>query len=162
MQIKLLDLPGQIAGIFVVLVGALTLFNPFGAGRMIATETARHAGMTGYVYYGTSVTGPAKGMQTFYLVRTGARDFKSLRYGDILQAIRDTNFRAGPSTEHAIMFAVKKEQCVVVLGTPTNVTVIAPNGQWRRIDSTKMAPRKDETIQGGFIEVATTACGMFS
>ena len=98
-------------------------------------------GSVGYVYYVTDKAGDPRDL---YKVTPGATTYEKMSYGDILQARHSVNFRAEGTIASRPLFAVRKEACLIVISSPDKP--IPPNGDY----------------VGGWLKVATTACGLFN
>lgn len=110
-------------------------------------------GVTGAVYYEVGPGGNAmfeiedEVDGGLFLLRGGGRRFGDLKFGDILQAGTDKNFRLIDGPKHSIpdnpkIFVLRAGECVVVLRRELELTDI-------------------QAASGGWARVATTSCGLF-
>lgn len=153
----------KIAGAFLVFI-AICSAIPIASGPIKAV-TGWLFGIQGAVYY---EIGPnddamfasvdANGDEVvdggLFLLRDGNRDFSDLSWGDILQAGTEKNFRSWREIENGKaedgaenvnipkIFVLREGECVVVLSP------------------IKERPPK-QAKSGGWLRVATTACGLF-
>lgn len=144
---KSVDRTVKVCGTLAAVVAGLTLvLEP--VSREVDLLTAWRFGVKGYVYYevGQDRSTTAKGQ--FYLVRAGPGDFRSIRPGDKLQGVSSdsTSLREKPTqrpdAHSAVIFVVHKGECVIVLGKDHEVAA-------------------GEGLSGGWLHVATAACGFF-
>lgn len=82
-----------------------------------------------------------------FLLRNGDRNYADLSWGDVLQAGTDKNFRSLDGSKKDVpknpkIFVLRHGECVVFLG---DILVTQPK----------------HGGSGGWIKVATTACGLF-
>ena len=128
---------GVVAALLAVLSFALPRF-----GNWVDIATARRFGAIGYVYYEIDKdTVPTNDGQLF-LLRPGSGLFEDIAAGDKLQAASAVNFRERSNNHSRPMFLLGKGDCVIVLATDRKIPV-------------------EHALSGGWLKVATTACGLF-
>lgn len=144
---------------FIILLA--TIYPPL--GNLINRITAERYGVHGIIKYelGNDSQGRRRPTENgqLYLIRGGPREFSDIRPGDIVQAISDINFRddrtgCGASEtcgSAPIIFDLRKGDCAIVIersysdDAPTNLP-----------DASGLKSRL-----GGWLRVATAACGLF-
>lgn len=105
--------------------------------------TAARFGASGYVYYGLDTK---KGLPTtagsLALLKPGSGLFSEITVGDKLQASSSKHFRDEATTKSRARFALQQGDCVIVLSIDNEA-------------------QTEEGISGGWLRVATVACGLF-
>jgi hypothetical protein len=122
----------------IVLVGFLV--PPL--GRLFNVVTAYRFGAVGYVYYEIGQDRTLTTDGRFYLPRAGPATFDDLTMGDILQATDEQRLREGPSKQSPEIFELGARDCVIVLKKDHPINV-------------------QKAVSGGWLKVATSACGLF-
>jgi hypothetical protein len=136
-----LETAAKVVGVVVALLAALSfVLPPF--GKWIDMTTARRFGALGYVYYEIDKDKAPTNDGQLFLLRQGSGLFEDIVAGDKLQAASPVNFREQPDNHSRPIFLLGKGDCVIVL-TPDH-----------RIDV-------QHALSGGWLNVATTACGLF-
>lgn len=130
------------------LIAALTLIGFFvpPLGKLVSTISAWRFGAAGYVYYGVQADGEPSGDGQLYVLRSGPVKFGDIDWGERLQAVSAKQFREMPSITGRQIFELNKGDCVVVLGKGEEI---------------KDPDRLRAAASGGWLYVATTACGLF-
>ncbi|QKD02720.1 hypothetical protein [Mesorhizobium loti] len=130
------------------LIAALALIGFFvpPLGKLVNVVSAWRFGAAGYVYYGVRVDGEPSGGGQLYVLRSGPVNFRDINWGERLQAVSGKEFRETASPTGRQMFELNKGDCVVVLGKGDEVTD---------------PERLKGAASGGWLYVATTACGLF-
>lgn len=131
----------KVVGVIVALLAALSfVVPPF--GKWVDITTARRFGATGYVYYEINDKKAPTDDGQLYLLRSGNGLYEDIKVGDKLQAGSKVNFREGPSKLTRPIFIPKEGDCVIVLALDHEEQV-------------------KHALSGGWLKVATTACGLF-
>jgi hypothetical protein len=172
------------------LVAALAVIAFFvpPAGNAIKLVTSWRFGAVGFVKYelGSRQNEPGKIAEgepryptyngQLYLLRNGKREYKNIHTGDIVQAITAVNFRedgkcalSGECGSAPTVFVLEKGDCAIVISRayPDN----GKDDGWPSEDEKKAQRKKNPDWvpgpvlvdkNGGWLRVATTACGLFS
>ena len=125
--------------------------------RPIEAIVASRNGLTGFVYYEvgynrslTCVKGKTFKTcdgQLFLLDDTKNAEYEEIKKGHrlIVNTRNDAkvNFRIGPSKKSAPMYVLKNGECVIVIEKPSHPIDVK------------------DAVSGGWLEVATTSCGLF-
>ncbi|TPK63573.1 hypothetical protein FJ546_12610 [Mesorhizobium sp. B2-4-19] len=130
------------------LIAALALIGFFvpPLGKLVSVVSAWRFGASGYVYYGVGANGAPSGGGQLFVLRPGPVNFGDINWGERLQAVSSHQFRETPSLTSRAMFELNKGDCVVVLGKDNEI---------------KDSARLGEAASGGWLYVATIACGLF-
>mgnify|MGYP000241371680 CR=1 FL=1 len=135
-------------GVAIAAVAILSFVIP-PLGTLVNVITAWRFGAVGYVYYEVAKKeGVEDGnylinkYQQLRLLASGGDSYEDISMGDRLQAASEVNFREEGTGSGRIIFVLSPRDCVVVLraNDPYPVT---------------------EARSGGWLKVATTACGLF-
>jgi hypothetical protein len=133
-----------------VLGGLLALFVlqsylfPRFIWRHVEAWTAERNGLVGYVYYEVKENrGLTAAGQLFLLSDSKQGLYRDIHKGDRLIANSEVNFHMGPFSTDASMYLLKGGECVIVLEEPKNKISV------------------EKALSGGYLKVATTACGLF-
>ena len=155
------DSIGKLAGalvVFAAIMAAIPLVDGY-----LKAATGVVYGVNGAVYYEIGPDGDAMFASTYqndagekkkrvdgglYLLRNGERNFTDLRIGDVLQAGTDKRFKSRDGEPHTTknnpdIFILRPGECVVVLSKRHEV-------------------KPEQAKSGGWLNVATTSCGLFS
>ncbi len=127
-------------GILAVWVAALSLAPPI--GTLVNVLTAWRFGVIGHVYYEIGGNRDLTKDGQFFLLRRGSGDFRDLAFGDKLQAASEVDFHESDHNDSPTIFRLRQGDCVVVV--------------WRDRELHVEFARS-----GGWLLVATTACGLF-
>ena len=111
-------------------------------GNVVNLVTAWRFGAVGYVYYEVGPNRTLTDDGRFYLLRAGDGRYQDISIGDRLQAVDEVHFRVWPTGNSPTIFLLGFRDCVIVLGRDHEVSVTPPHS-------------------GGWLKVATTACGLF-
>jgi hypothetical protein len=132
----------KLVGTLTVLLAALSFVWPW-LGTVVNIATAWRFGALGHVYYeiGTNQAPTADGR--LFLLRPGDASFAALAAGDKLQAIDDVNFREHGRRDSRAIFRLRSGDCILVL---------------EKVEEQK---NLQNAQSGGWLKVATTACGLF-
>jgi hypothetical protein len=134
-------------GVVVAVVAILSFLLP-PVGTWINVLTAWRFGAVGYVYY--EVGKPAEATDgdrltadgQLWLLAAGGDTYEDLSLGDRLQAASPVRFRTEPTKASRVVFLLNPSDCAIVIG--------------------KVGPHPVEVAEsGGWLRVATTACGLF-
>jgi hypothetical protein len=105
--------------------------------------TAARFGASGYVYYEINVeSGEPTSRGQLLLLKPGNGLFSDIKVGDKLQTVSPKNFRVKSTTASRLQYELQQGDCVIVLS----------------VDREEQVP---EGITGGWLGVATAACGLF-
>ncbi|NVP56055.1 hypothetical protein [Mycoplana rhizolycopersici] len=104
--------------------------------------TAWRFGASGYVYYEIGKDLMPTGDSDLFLLEPGKGTYEELSIGDKLQAGSWVHFRESPTTASRARFVLQRGDCVVVLKADKPFAVT-------------------DALSGGWVYVATTACGLF-
>ncbi|MFK7868755.1 MAG: hypothetical protein AB8B58_05905 [Roseobacter sp.] len=155
------DSVGKLGGaiiVFAALVAAIPIIDGY-----LKAATGIMYGVKGAVYYEVGADGDAMFASTYendagkivkrvdgglYLLRNGDRNFSDVRTGDVLQAGTDKRFKSrdgDPQTtsSNPDIFILRPGECVVVL-------------------SRRFEVNPEQAYSAGWLNVATTSCGLFS
>ena len=112
-------------------------------GTLVNLITAWRFGATGYVYYEIGPNRTTTADSRWYLPRAGSGTYADLAVGDKLQEEDDQFLREHPAKDASpFIFVLRKADCVIVLHKDHEVTV-------------------QKAVSGGWLKVATSACGLF-
>lgn len=126
----------------VALIAAAGFLVP-SIGTLVNLVTSRRFGATGYVYHEIGENRHLTDDGRWYLPRAGAGTYADLSVGDKLQAVDEVRLREKASGDPtAEIFELRKGDCVIVLSKDHEVRV-------------------QKALSGGWLKVATTACGLF-
>lgn len=111
-------------------------------GRVANMVSAWRFGAVGYAYYEIGRDRALSMDGRFYLPRAGSATYEDLSVGDLLQAADEVVLREAATKTSAALFQINARDCVIILAKdhPTPVTT---------------------AMSGGWLRVATTACGLF-
>jgi hypothetical protein len=136
-----LEKAAKTIGTIAVLVAALSFFIPF-IGPAVTVVTAWRFGVIGHAYYEIGDNRTLSKDGQFYLLRSGSGDFADLAFGDKLQAASEVRFHEADDAKSPTMFLLRQGDCVIVVRRDREKSVQAARS-------------------GGWLTVATTACGLF-
>ena len=135
------DTAAKVVGVIVVLLAALSfVLPPF--GKWVDLTTARRFGALGFVYYEIDKDKAPTNDGQLFLLRHGSGLFEEIVSGDKLQAASAVNFREQSDNHSRPIFLLGKGDCVIVLARDRQIKV-------------------EHALSGGWLKVATTACGLF-
>jgi hypothetical protein len=136
-----LETAAKTVGVIAALLAALSfVLPPF--GNWVDMATARRFGAVGYVYYEIDRDKTPTADGQLFLLRTGSGLFDDIGAGDKLQAASKVNFRDQSNNHSRPIFLLKEGDCVIVLATDRKIAI-------------------EHALSGGWLKVATTACGLF-
>lgn len=132
----------KLIGTVAASVAALAFVIP-PLGTWVNVLTSARFGAIGHVYYeiGQDHQLTARDGQ-LYLLRPGRAMFSDLAIGDKLQAASSVNFREDANSASRPLFLLQRGDCVVILGRTREQPV-------------------QSALSGGWLQVATTSCGLF-
>jgi hypothetical protein len=136
-----LETAAKTVGIIAALLAALSFALP-PLGKWVDMTTAQRFGAIGFVYYEIDKEKAPTDDGQLYLLRPGSGLFEDIAAGDKLQAASAVNFREESNNHSRPMFLLQKGDCVIVLATDRKIAV-------------------EHALSGGWLKVATTACGLF-
>lgn len=139
-----LEAVSKVTGIIAALVAILAVLLPSVIWRPIESVIASIYGSNGWVYYEVGENRAITSDGNFYLLKeTETGYYDEINIGDKLRVSGDVNFRTGPGSNHPRSFVLINGDCVIVTSNPKNKIEV-------------------ETAQsGGWLEVATSPCGLF-
>lgn len=120
--------------------------------QYIARFVSERYGFIGWVYYEvdnngdpTEMNGKAEEGGALYLLKTGGLKYSDIVAGDKFQAKSAVNFRDKPTAQDGsrTVFVLQTGECVVAIREPMTPVEVTP-------------PKS-----GGWVRVATSACGLF-
>lgn len=156
--LKWIEIPAKLIGGLLIILSALVLLVPW-LDSAVSGIVAKRLGARGFVYYEidhdnqpssfTNYAEPGDDERwgdggLFLLTREPEPLYSTIKVYDKLQAATATFFRVGASTDDRKMFVLNPGDCVIVLETVEDKT-------------DKLVDAKS----GGWLEVATVACGLF-
>ena len=135
-------------GVAIAAIAILSFVIP-PLGTLVNVITAWRFGAVGYARYEVAPKESSRGGnyltprgQFWLLSSDPGDDYQDLRIGDRLQAASPINFREDKDSDARIIFVLDKGDCVIVLGADDPV-------------------ESEGARSGGWLKVATTACGLF-
>ena len=143
--ISFLDSWAKIGSGLIVILALAGLSLPNSLWSKIEAIIASKQGITGFVYY---EVGKNRGLtndgQLFLLSDSINAFYQDIKKGDKLIANSEVRLRIKPNKEYPRVFELQKRDCVIVIEDPAN----------------EVHDLKD-AVSGGWLHIATTACGIF-
>jgi hypothetical protein len=150
-------------------------------GNSIKVITSWRFGAVGYVKYEVGSVRPSPGMSRtlllrqptekgqLYLLRNGEREFGSVGWGDVVQAQSEIYFRAAGRCGEArncasapVVFVLQKGDCAIVIGRAYDDSgPDDPDPNAPPLGTVETRSQGLVAKSGGWLKVATTACGIF-
>jgi hypothetical protein len=142
--VEFLELCTKVLGGLLALFVLQSYLFPRFIWRHVEAWTAERNGLVGYVYYEVKENrGLTNDGQLFLLSDSKQGLYQDIRKGDRLIANSEVNFHMRPSLKDPLMYILKGGECVIVLEDPSNPVNVK------------------NALSGGYLKVATTACGLF-
>lgn len=126
---------------FLAILTALAFAVPW-VEVQLQIVTAERFGASGYVYYEANAAGEPTKDGNLYLIKAGAAQFDDVNVGDKLQVMTSKYFRDEPTKKGRSRFHLQRGDCMIVVERVKAVPVI-------------------HASSGGWLRVATAACGLF-
>lgn len=137
-----LESAAKLIGTLTILITALSFVWP-SLGTTVSIATAWRFGALGHVYYEIGADQAPTADGRLFLLRPGDASFAALAAGDKLQAIDEINFREYARRDSRAIFRLRSGDCIVVL------------------EKAEEKKNLQNALSGGWLKVATTACGLF-
>ncbi len=139
-----LELASKVTGIIAALVAICALFLPATLWKPIESVIAIIYGTNGWVYYEVGENRKITDDGNFYLLKeTETGHYEEIEIGDKLRVSGNVNFRSGPGAEYPRSFVLITGDCVIVTRSPKNAVEVT------------------DAESGGWVNVATSPCGLF-
>ncbi len=147
--IETFDAFAKVGGGVVVLFGILTLLFPKSVLPLFEAYIASNRGLQGFAYYEISPNNEKTNDGQLLLLGRDTSELGELatidtiHYGDKLIVQSKQRMRAMPSKDAPKLYTLERGECVIVIGEATVIET-------------------QEAISGGWLNVATSNCGIFN